>query len=439
MDLPGGIAGQSAVRLDDTILLVGGQQKEDWAPAAPALAEVWVIEPRDAEPALHRFSLPSELATGFAAAAEYGGKMFLLGGFNANGISSTAYCLERGAASSGDGWVLKRLRDLPYPLAMAAAGALKIVVDEPGFVKKMFNRTEPRLYFLGGITDLASPSKASRSLMTHALPLEEMADPSFGPLELKPIVAGSPLHWAEQPGRAQPAQTGEDWVPVKWNGQTLDEVLPSARLGMGCVVQNGSLLFVGGWDWNEQRDLYEADTTGWRFKPGAVFDAGWRELMAAPEPLGLASAIPAGPQHVLVSGAAALREAPDLTGVVNASRSEGVWFYGVITDAWAPFEEETKHVGSSTGLRLGGNRADIQQIGEFYQIAPTGEVRSFRIVRAEVRKKSFSWAAYLVVGIYFAAMLGIGVFFSRRERSAEDFFVGGRRVPWMAVAMNALR
>jgi SSS family transporter len=43
---------------------------------------------------------------------------------------------------------------------------------------------------------------------------------------------------------------------------------------------------------------------------------------------------------------------------------------------------------------------------------------------------------YTVLGLYLAGMVLIGLFFSRRQASAEMFFLGGRKLPWMAVAMS---
>jgi SSS family transporter len=49
---------------------------------------------------------------------------------------------------------------------------------------------------------------------------------------------------------------------------------------------------------------------------------------------------------------------------------------------------------------------------------------------------SFGTLNYLVLGLYLAAMLGVGLFFSSRQDSGEMFFLGGRRLPWLAVAMS---
>src|SRR5512144_440420 len=42
-----------------------------------------------------------------------------------------------------------------------------------------------------------------------------------------------------------------------------------------------------------------------------------------------------------------------------------------------------------------------------------------------------TWPDWLAIGIYFAANIGIGLYYRRRAtRSTEDFFVGGRSVSW---------
>jgi len=43
---------------------------------------------------------------------------------------------------------------------------------------------------------------------------------------------------------------------------------------------------------------------------------------------------------------------------------------------------------------------------------------------------------YIVLAAYLAAMLAIGAYFSRREKSTDDYFRGGRRIPWWAAGMS---
>jgi Na+/proline symporter len=51
------------------------------------------------------------------------------------------------------------------------------------------------------------------------------------------------------------------------------------------------------------------------------------------------------------------------------------------------------------------------------------------------------WAVALdliIVGIYFAIIIGIGVHFSRANKSVDDFALGGRSIPWWAVLASIL-
>ncbi|UCG48760.1 MAG: sodium:solute symporter [Phycisphaerales bacterium] len=43
---------------------------------------------------------------------------------------------------------------------------------------------------------------------------------------------------------------------------------------------------------------------------------------------------------------------------------------------------------------------------------------------------------WLVVGGYLALLIGVGVYFAKREKSTEDFFLAGRRIPWWAAGLS---
>lgn len=49
---------------------------------------------------------------------------------------------------------------------------------------------------------------------------------------------------------------------------------------------------------------------------------------------------------------------------------------------------------------------------------------------------TFSTLNYLVLAAYLAAMLFIGILFAGRQKTTEDFFLAGRRMPWLVVAMS---
>lgn len=49
---------------------------------------------------------------------------------------------------------------------------------------------------------------------------------------------------------------------------------------------------------------------------------------------------------------------------------------------------------------------------------------------------TFSSLNYTILFIYLAAMLLIGLWFARRQKTTEDFFLAGRKMPWLAVGMS---
>jgi SSS family transporter len=48
----------------------------------------------------------------------------------------------------------------------------------------------------------------------------------------------------------------------------------------------------------------------------------------------------------------------------------------------------------------------------------------------------FGTLDYAILLIYLAAMVGIGFWFAGKQKTAEDFFLAGRKMPWLAVAMS---
>ncbi len=49
---------------------------------------------------------------------------------------------------------------------------------------------------------------------------------------------------------------------------------------------------------------------------------------------------------------------------------------------------------------------------------------------------TFSPLNYAILGIYLLSMLGIGLLFARKQKNTEDFFLAGRKMPWLVVGMS---
>lgn len=49
---------------------------------------------------------------------------------------------------------------------------------------------------------------------------------------------------------------------------------------------------------------------------------------------------------------------------------------------------------------------------------------------------AFGMANWAVLILYFAVLMGMGIYFVRREKGVDDFFKGGGRIPWWAAGMS---
>ena len=105
--------------------------------------------------------------------------------------------------------------------------------------------------------------------------------------------------------------------------------------------------------------------------------------------------------------------------------------YHTITDSW------TTIPGDSALARAGAALTPFDG-GWFYSGGETMPgIRSSQVSRIESKHNThFGFANWTVLAFYLAAMLGMGIYFMRRENGAEDFFKGGGRVPWWAAGIS---
>ncbi len=57
---------------------------------------------------------------------------------------------------------------------------------------------------------------------------------------------------------------------------------------------------------------------------------------------------------------------------------------------------------------------------------------------APAPRDGLQWIDFLAVGIYLLVTMGIVIWSSRRQTTTNEFFLGGRRMPWMAVGLSVL-
>ncbi len=168
---------------------------------------------------------------------------------------------------------------------------------------------------------------------------------------------------------------------------------------------------------------------GYRYRPGE----GWAEVAGPPNPVVAAPTVAWGPTHVLVvggdDGSSFFRN--DELGDSHPGFRREVLAYHTVTDTWTnlgatPFGHVTTHA-----LEWQGNL-----------VIPSGEDRpghrspSVWTGTPKLTEPRFATADYIALGLYLASLVLMGIYFSRKNQSTDDFFLAGRKIPWWAAGLS---
>ncbi|WP_409994773.1 sodium:solute symporter family transporter [Blastopirellula marina] len=168
----------------------------------------------------------------------------------------------------------------------------------------------------------------------------------------------------------------------------------------------------------------------WRYEPIAN---QWKRRADAPRVVMAGEAIGSGQSHILIVGSADESNFDK----VDELKDEHPGFprealcYHTITNTWSSAGETPENLVTTTAVRWDGSI-----------ILPSGEVRP-RVRSPHVWRitptptvKSFGMLNYIVLFAYLAGMVGVGVYFARKNKNTDDFFRGGMRIPWWAAGCS---
>lgn len=156
---------------------------------------------------------------------------------------------------------------------------------------------------------------------------------------------------------------------------------------------------------------------------------GWRQSGAVPG-------------QVLAGSGRALGQAHVLFPVVAPGAAQATpMTYQTITQAWAPLPGASVPAGTQ---QAGTPPAGAPLIAAWpdgllwTQASADGRRTSFNTAQVQANKLLLHWLDWLVIVVYLAGMIGIGLYFYLREKrnSTANFFVGGRSIPFWAAGVS---
>ncbi len=178
----------------------------------------------------------------------------------------------------------------------------------------------------------------------------------------------------------------------------------------------------------EARVEFLTDT--WQYTPAT---GSWRRRSDAPRCVMAGTAAAWGQSHLFVFGGAdgTLFHDADRLKDQHPGFPKRALAYHTITDTWID-------AGATPG-----NQVTTQAVTWRGRIViPSGEVRP-RVRTSNVwavapvsRTQDFGTLNYVVLFGYLAAMVAVGIYFTNKNRNTDDYFRGGKRMPWWAAGCS---
>ncbi|MHC4325078.1 MAG: sodium:solute symporter family transporter, partial [Planctomycetota bacterium] len=159
----------------------------------------------------------------------------------------------------------------------------------------------------------------------------------------------------------------------------------------------------------------------------------WRKRADIPRCAIAGAGIDVGQSHIFVFGGndgSSYFKADDHEAG-GAVASEKLLMYHTITNTWISKDEIPGNYMRTLPVKWGDSI--IIAGGEVQNGVPSAKIWQVTPVKS---KKFFGMINFVVIGLYLAALIGVGVFFSFRQKNTDDFFRGGQRIPWFVAGCS---
>jgi len=300
-------------------------------------------------------------------------RLFVVGGFNLNGLTDKAFSLEW----RGGRLLQQELSPLPQPIALAGVGFFE-------------DQAPKQLYVVGGTTSTNADS-VSRKLFRL----------DFG--------AATNSGWQELP-------------PLPGEGR----LLPGVICFYNDVCVFGGFTVVPTDGQTAYTPTTKAQAYRWHCIDGTTF-AGWRELTPLPEAVGAPAVFMTGQVHAGLAGGYTQPVTGSILPIKSAAETKTIQIYHDVTDTWVEKGRLPEALASATVIHNG----KLTLVGTTDAGAQTAYDLSIQRT-----VKSLRWPDYAGLAAYFVIVAFAGLYFARKQTGSEGFALGDRKIPWWMAGIS---
>ncbi len=163
----------------------------------------------------------------------------------------------------------------------------------------------------------------------------------------------------------------------------------------------------------------------------------WERITYSPYPIAAAPAIKYGQSHILVFGKSELKplvKGLAIKGTPDPVSSAPLLAYHTITNKWV--EEGTIPLVVINAEAVKWNDGIVLTGGETGPGESTPKIQL--MIHNAGENASFGFINYTFLILYMIALVYMGIYFSKREKGTDDYFLAGRRIPWWAAGLSVL-
>lgn len=178
------------------------------------------------------------------------------------------------------------------------------------------------------------------------------------------------------------------------------------------------------------RDTYSFSPSAHAKGAGA---AAWRREADVPASVMAGVGFAVGQSHLFVVGG----DDGEFFTQADAMRDQHpgfprrAWGYHTITNTWFDAGPTPQNHVTTTAVRWG--RDFVVATGE---VRPRTRTPDIWRIASRTERPPFGALNYCAIGLYLGVLVAIGAYFARRNRSTDDYFRGGQRVPWWAAGCS---